>query len=124
MFVTNDRRAKCILQNVSVLCMYVCIYVCMYVFMYVCIYVCMYLCMYVFMYVCMYLCMYVCISLTVGKEVAYSSLAYTHFQKPLVSILQIYLGFYRRCFWFESLLSCWLSILEMFNVMQCSGVKT
>jgi len=26
LFVTDDRRAKCILQNVSVLCMYVCVY--------------------------------------------------------------------------------------------------
>jgi hypothetical protein len=88
LFVTDDRRAKCIFQNASVLCMYV------------------------------------RISLTVWKEVAYSSHSYTHFQKPLVPILRIYLGFYRRCFWFESLLSYWLSMLEMFTVLQCSGVKT
>jgi hypothetical protein len=41
----------------------------------------------------------------------------------LVPILQIYLGFYRRCLWFESLLGSWLSILEMFIVLQCSGAK-
>ena len=75
------------------------------------------------MYACN-VCMYVFISLTVWKEVAYFSISESHFQKPLVSILQIYRGFYRRCFWFECLLSYWLAILEMFILLQCSSVKT
>jgi hypothetical protein len=53
LFVTDDRRTKCILQNVSVLCMYVCVYVyvyvCMYIYMYVCVY---YVCVCIYIYVC------------------------------------------------------------------------
>jgi hypothetical protein len=141
MFVTDDRRAKCILQNVSVLSVRVCVRaracyvgmylsisvcmcVCVCIYMYVCLCVCTYVCMYLCIYVCVYVCMYFSDSLERSRiKKSYSSLSYNHFQKSVVSILQIYLGFY-RCLWFKSLLSYWISILEMFIVLQCSGVKT
>jgi hypothetical protein len=56
----------------------------------------------------------------------WNKVKYSRFLKPCFWIrpVQIYGGYYRRCFWFESLLRYRLSTLRIVVALQCSGGET